>query len=425
MRVLCLLLQDQWEKRFALAETCLRLSPQVAVGTEAVFVEISASHHLFTEPECIQRLQESAKAFGIKGHIAIANDPATALACARHGVAERNSLPVEALSDYLSPFSPAPWEKAPLLRQLGVETLGALLRLPRAELASRFGKEALLALHRLEEAGLLAWPRFTPAEKIAERMDFDCAAQIHSFEPVLFLLKTVVDRVFLRLHARRLKLARCEVKFHLNRFSEKRERVVSVGFPLPQSAPRSVLSLLDERLRKELELNPLADALEGLSLSVEESAPFPDAQRDFFCKTEEEHEAWAALVARLRERLGERNSFLASPAPRLLPEASWQKSLSERESGTLVETPLRPLRLLNPPLPLRRLGDRLSSVHRNWRILTFEGPEKLMGEWWLGGFTREYFRVQTQEGATLWVFSAPASGEAGAPRRLYLHGVFD
>jgi protein ImuB len=424
MRVICLLLQDHLNRRSSLAEASLVLTPQVAVGSDAVFLEISASHHLFTETECVERLQHSLQVLGCNAKFGFASDPGTALAFARYGLKQRDQLPVAALGDFLHPFAPAPWAKAELLEQLGIRTLGDFLQIPRQEIASRFGKEALFALSRVQNAGGIAWPRFAPEERIEERVDFDCAAQIHNFEPVAFLLKTAVDRVFLRLHSRRLKLAQCQVNFHLNRFSEARERRSLVSLPIPQSDSKNVFALLNERLRKELELEPLENSLEGISLSVTETAPFPDAQRDFFSKTEEEHEAWGALVARLRERLGEQSSFLAIPTPRLLPEASWQKGI-RAEAGTLVDVPLRPLRLLNPPVPLRRLGDRLSSVYRNWKIQAFEGPEKLMGEWWTNGFQREYFRVRTQEGATLWVFSTPAANEPGAPRRLYLHGIFD
>ncbi|HEY8278430.1 MAG TPA: hypothetical protein VIH99_02325 [Bdellovibrionota bacterium] len=427
MRVLCLLLGEKPERLQSLAESCLAFSPQIALSREAVFLEIGASRSLFTEKECIQRLKELLKSADWKAKMGLADNPASALAFARYGGASVEQLPVEALSEYLQPFAPEPFAGAEVFRKLGVATLGDFKKIPRVELPSRFGKPGLLAYERLLNANQVAWPRFRPEEKIQERVDFDCAAQIETFEPVFFLLKTAFQRIFLRLYARRQLLAAFTVTFHLNRLASHgtRARITEIRLPLPQGELKSVLSLSDERLRKELELRPLEDALEGVSITVADTAPNANAQRDFFSKVEEEREAWSSLVGRLQERLGPQAAFLAAPAPRLLPEASWKKTLDEKERGTFVETPLRPLRLLAPPLRLQRSGDWLVSAdYRRWRFTSFRGPEKLQGEWWLEGFEREYFHVETTTDA-LWVFTAPVGKQEGSPRGLWLHGVYD
>jgi hypothetical protein len=442
MKVVCALLSPEHAARApALAEACLAFSPQIAVGSggavtgaaggAAVFVEIEASHHLFDQHECIRRLREMLELLEVSAKIGVAPTVPEALAYARYGVSETDALPVEALSVFLNPFAPVPASGFEPFRKLGVLTLRDFKKIPRAELPSRFGKQGLLAYERLLEAARVAWPRWAPAEVLEERADFDCAAQIQGFEPVFFLLKTAVQRIFLRLYARRLKLAAFTVTFHLNKFSAVPERVSEIGLPLPQSEPKGVLMLAHERLSRELEQRPLEDALEGLTIRVTDTAPFREAQRDFFVKREEESLAWAALVGRLAERLGAGKAFLAAPAPRLRPEASWTKTLEESERGTAVPAPLRPLRLLDPPRRLQRLGDQLVSRERHdvhtWRFTGFRGPEKLRGEWWLepGGFEREYFHVDTESGETLWVFTAPVSAQPDAPRGLWLHGVFD
>lgn len=425
MRVVCLYTGPQCERLPALAEACILFSPQVALGTDAVFAEVGASKKLFTEQEVIRRLQELLEAMEITARIGLANDAPTALAFARYGVRSRDALPVEALACYLSPFSPQSLPGLEAFAKLGILTIEDFTKIPRAEIPSRFGKLGLLAYERLLTASVTAWPRFTPPEKMSERVDFECAAQIETFEPVLFLLKSAFQRLFLRLYSRRLKLAAFEVKFHLNKFSSGVDRCTVINLPLPQSDPKSVLALSAERLSKELEVKPLEDSLEGVSLTVLDTAPFQEAQKDFFSRVEEETQAFASLVGRLEERLGRGGAFHAKPMPRLLPEASWGKTLDGEDQGTLVEVPLRPLRLLDPPQPLQRVGDWLLSVgqaRRRWRFTSFTQVEKLAGEWWLGGFEREYFRVSTEEGETLWVYTA--TSEEG-PRGLWLHGFFD
>lgn len=458
MKVLCLLLEKQADRLPALAEACLVFTPQIAVSQEAIFLEIGASEHLFSTEECLSRLREILELFQLPCSLSIAQDIPSALASARYhplqglssadqqglssarqqsltsaersqgiSFADRSPLPIEALSDFLSPFSPEPFRPAPLFRKLGVETLGDLMKLPRQEIASRFGKDGLLAYGKILEAANHAWPRFRPVEKLFERADLDFASQVETFEPVLFLLKAVVDRIFFRLYARREKLVAFDTTFHLNRLSRKRiqDRVSTVRLPLPQSDPKNLLALLQERFTKELERHPLEEALEGVSVLVTETAPFLDTQRDFFSRAEEQQEAWSSLVARLRERLGPQSAFLANPAPRILPEASWKRDLEEDKNAAVVPSPLRPLRLIHPPVPLQRFGTKLQSKEKAWKIQTFAGPEKLCGEWWLGGFEREYYRVETQSGEVLWVFSAPTSVKEGSPRALYLHGIYD
>lgn len=429
MRVLCLYTGNEErcprERRSALAEACILFSPQVAMGSDAVFVEVKASRKLFTETEVIRRLKESLEALGIAARIGLANDPATALAFARYESSSREELPLEALACYLSPFSPSLLPGLEAFVKLGVATLGDFKKIPRAEIPSRFGKAGLFAYERLLSAGTTAWPRFTPEEKILERVDFECAAQIETFEPVLFLLKPAFQRLFLRLYSRRLLLAAFEVKFHLNKFSGNSGRSSVIQLPLPQSDPKSVLALAAERLSKELELEPLKDSLEGVSVHVLDTAPAQDAQRDFFSRAEEEAQVFASLVARLEERLGRGGAFHAKPMPRLLPEASWAKTLDHEDLGVFVEVPLRPLRLLASPEPLQRNGNLLlaSGRRQRWNIASFTAAEKLKGEWWLGGFERDYFRVDTEEGETLWVYTTTPT-EGGA-RELWLHGFFD
>jgi protein ImuB len=77
---------------------------------------------------------------------------------------------------------------------------------------------------------------------------------------------------------------------------------------------------------------------------------------------------------------------------------------------------------LHPPEPLRREGDCLLAPARSqrWRILGFEGPERICGEWWLEEFARDYFRVHTREGEQLWIYRVP-----GPSGQIFLHGIYD
>ena len=277
-------------------------------------------------------------------------------------------------------------------------------------------------------------------------MNFECAAQIHVFEPVLFLLKALLERIFLRLYARNLKLGAFQIKLHLNKFSQTPDLVFHFELPLPQSEVKGVLQILSERLQKNLQQSPLKEALEGISMEVTHTVPSRGSQRNFFSKREEEIQALASLLASLEERLGAGKSFQARPSPRLLPEASWARVQAVNFRHTVENTlaadkphlgakwdsenfqkaPLRPLHLLNPPIRIQRMGAELFwPKQKSWRVKSFLGPERLEGEWWLGGFLREYFRVETDNGETLWIFKTKKDQKEHAASELWLHGFYD
>jgi protein ImuB len=67
-------------------------------------------------------------------------------------------------------------------------------------------------------------------------------------------------------------------------------------------------------------------------------------------------------------------------------------------------------------------GGRVTALRldgRERRVIAIDGPERLRGEWWAGGFDRDYYRVQLEGLGDCWVFR---DGHDGG---LYLHGFFD
>ncbi|HYG68508.1 MAG TPA: DNA polymerase Y family protein, partial [Anaeromyxobacteraceae bacterium] len=188
-------------------------------------------------------------------------------------------------------------------------------------------------------------------------------------------------------------------------------------------------------------------------------------------------EALAALegvLTRLAVRLGDEAVFAAEPVERHRPEAAWRPApfrpasprgangsvrpepaeacpepgrrgrtrSSARTRGAALASAaeaalrldpafadpdpgrFRPTRLLAAPSPLVAEGEggRITTLRvgdREHAVLAFEGPERLTGEWWCGGFERDYYRVRLAELGDCWVYRDGADG------RLYLHGFFD
>ena len=114
----------------------------------------------------------------------------------------------------------------------------------------------------------------------------------------------------------------------------------------------------------------------------------------------------------------------------------------------------RPVRLLLRPEAIEVMAEVPEGppVHFRWRRLSYravkaEGPERISGEWWLGSGgmagrsanssdfaesdrTRDYYRIETLDGARFWLFrrglypvAGVRGGEAGDPD-WFLHGFF-
>ena len=57
-----------------------------------------------------------------------------------------------------------------------------------------------------------------------------------------------------------------------------------------------------------------------------------------------------------------------------------------------------------------------------------EGPERIAPEWWRSDAqfqkARDYYRVEDAEGHRFWLFREGSYGDAAAPPRWFLHGLF-
>jgi len=432
-RIACIFLLKRASTQ-ALAEACYRFTPKLAVREEeAVFLDLRGTEGLYSELGLRARIYALAKRLGVEVEVALASSAGEALALARHaGSSGRAELPLEAFSDFLSPFrenrDSAKRVRAIIetLSQFGVSRIGEFLRLPSASLASRFGREAseLYALVRGELER--AWPGFKPSQRLLERADLEECTDLGA---MAFVLRGMVDRAMARLRGQGRRASAVRVELVLERWSVLRKplRAVEVILPLPQGSALGLIPILQEQLAHEFSRRPLEAPVREIRFEVLETVPGNGAQKEFFSRKEEDSEAWNALVARLAHRVGKDRVFQAAPVDRHLPEAAWERVL---EVGLVVgvnpDVPARPVRILRKPEPLYREGEALMHLSgKCWEVQSWEGHERLSGEWWRDpeqvGFNRDYFRVVTKGGEQLWVFQNRKAKGGG----LYLQGYFD
>jgi protein ImuB len=161
-------------------------------------------------------------------------------------------------------------------------------------------------------------------------------------------------------------------------------------------------------------------------------------------------EELAHLIDRLGARFGLRRVSRLVPQDTHIPEYAVQavpahatasagrSSASETGEESQQQdslSPIRPLRLLSRPEPVDAVAQvpdgppvRFSWRHVTHQVARAEGPERIAMEWWRDStghhLTRDYFRVENDSGARMWLYREGLYGRETRHPRWYLHGFF-
>jgi protein ImuB len=211
---------------------------------------------------------------------------------------------------------------------------------------------------------------------------------------------------------------------------------VRAGEPLRD--PAVMLRLLNQKL------DALADPLDpgfGFDL-VRLEAVLADETRPVtisFDANENAQRQIAFLIDRLAARFGETRVQRFVPQDTHVPEAAGVAIPAQERDFDSAWTrkrgpddpPRRPLRLLEKPEEIIAVAGFPDDPPKRfrWRRAHFavsraEGPERIAMQWWRReGLTRDYFRVETDDGQRFWLYRDGLYHQVGAPR-WYLQGVF-
>ena len=433
-----------------------RFSPAVAAdalirGQEGLLLDMTGGAHLFGgEAALLADLTTRLARADIPARVAIADTAAAAWALARYGDAAQaiappgrtreavEGLPVEALRLEAAALV--------LLKRFGLRRVGDLYGLPRAGLARRFrGPQGLRVVERLDQilgasAEVLRPERPAPLYR-AWTVFADPLTDIDGVAHQLpALARTLAEQLDLGGQgARTVSLVAFRV--------DGRTTAIEAALSAPAAAPAHLLRLLKERGLERLDLGFGVDAL---MLCAGKAEPMRARQietpgQDGVDDTPDE--ALASLIDRLRARLGDgavgrprrRESWIperseiwvrAEPAPPKRPERD-------------DDAPPRPILIFDPPEPVQTLAELPDGVPARFtwrraprRVVKAEGPERLAPEWWkaeaserLGPWaprTRDYYRVEDDQGRRYWIFREGLYGreDADKPPSWWLHGVF-
>jgi len=402
-----------------IAQWALQFGPAPNLeGETAVLLEIGASLKLFGGArELMREIARALPALGFTVWLAAAPTPTAALMLAR---AQRAQIVIEAasLTRTLAALPVAVLDLPPAtlgtLHDLGMDTIGAVLDLPRDALARRFGAHLLDLLDRA--LGRKPDPRLPLAlpEQFSGRLELPAPAW--EVAALLFAARRLTASLCGWLRGRGLGAMR----LRLDLVHEDR---TPSAVTLNLSAPSRDAAHLATLLRERLERVQLPDRVEAIVLATEHCESLAARDLGLFpgMDEREDHE----LIERLCARLGDAAVLALRPHADHRPELAWRIQ-APGESAALVMPPgSRPLWLLREP---RLLEDYLGRPRTP--VALSDGPEKIESGWWEArDVRRDYYVARTQAGESLWVFrealpARPEEGDCSQPRAWYVHGIF-
>lgn len=415
----------------ALASRAMRFSPIVQpVEPNVLLADVSGCERLFGgERRLLERAMEQVRQAGFSVCGAIADTVGAAWAVAHAGQADSCVVRPGQQSAVLAGLGV--WslrlelELVEALGELGIQTVGDLMGLPRSSLAERFGRAVL---ERLDQA-LGAVPEliepFEAAVPPAARMGLAFATQRR--EVLEAAVRHLLEGLLEGLRRRGQGIVELNCTFY-----REQARPMTVGIWLTR--PSQSLGHLVSLLRLRMEAVDLSIPVEAVSVHVLRVGAVLARQGCLFGSAAEDCEPLAAVLERLANRLGRRAVVRAELEAEHQPELAWRArpvvgadGSDDGSSRRELAAGLRPLRLLARPRPIEVIAAATDHcpgwfrwAGREHRVVEAIGPERIETGWWRGEhICRDYYLVEDEAGRRFWIFRDIRS------RRWLLHGCFE
>jgi len=375
----------QWSSRV----TWSQAEPAHGSYASALWLEIGASRALFNGYRALlKQIERSLQQLGYRYRLGVAPtvEGAALLARANRRVAVTKPKRLLNVIRELSIAHLAVTPKtAYALQRSGISNIGALLDVPAASIARRFGPETTLYLDRL--IGRAADPRrtFHLPNTYAARCDFGFA--VHSSEALLFPLQRMLHEFCGYLRALDVATQGCTIALEHERREVSR---VAFGFGTPCRDAQHMLTLVKEKL---LHIKLSADVY-GLRIEAGEFMPAAVRQRDLFAHDTEIADELQQVIEKITARLGDNAVKTVQPAADHRPEHAWRFDAAALDGPAPLAA--RPLWLLRTP---RRLRAAPATTPTDTTL-----PERIESGWWVAPITRDYYTMRTASGEVGWIY---------------------
>jgi protein ImuB len=429
---------------FALLETvadwCDRYTPLVGLDPpDGLLLDVSGCAHLFGGERAMGRdmLARLARQ-GLQARAGLADTPGCAWAVARFG--ETPLVPPDGQREALLPLPLAALriggETISALAQAGLKRIADVIDRPRAPLAARYGVEFLRRLDQVlgrEEESIT--PRLPLPSYVAERRFPEPIALesdvLGTIEQLARELSHVMEKHGQGARLLQATLFRADGKVHR----------IDAGAGQPLRDPERIRRLFIERLNvigDECDPGFGYDLIRLSALTAERLDPAQSGLAGEDHATELAH-----LVDRLSARFGARRVMRQLPCDTHIPEFAIANIPAQLARGEFTAAPaaqdslapVRPLRLFARPEPIEAVAEvpdgppaRFRWRHVLHEVSAAEGPERIAMEWWRDAegraLTRDYFRVESKEGARVWLYREGLYARETNQPRWFLHGLF-
>ncbi len=328
---------------------------------------------------------------------------------------------------------------AAALERWGVRSVGALARLPAAQVASRLGEagRALQAVARGLDPRPLA-PR-EPPPSFSEGMDLEWP--LVALEPFLFVARTALERLCRRLETRGLACARLELALRLEPDGHADR---SLELPAPTTDTKALLTLV----RLDLEARPPGAPVAGFTFAAHPNEP-RGAQLSLLGPAALAPDRLATTIARLFALLGPGRVGSPRPVDAHRPEHFELAPYDPPPPPPVRRRPARgrgllSVRALRPPVELEVIEGEESSPADPRRLLSIRtapaaaassdakrppidgrvrvaaGPWHLEEGWWTDDpAEREYWDVELAGGGLYRIYRDRRTGT------WYADGIYD
>ena len=411
----------------ALAIRAQRFTPRVSLEPpDGLLLEVAGSLHLFAGVSGLRReLTAECLRLGIRPVLAFAPTPLAALTAARAGQPLIITDPAQLVGQLAQlPLGALRWpeETCARLARAGVRTIGAVLRLPRAGFARRFGVAQLAMLDALTGRSRDLRAAFQAPVRFRRRRELDC--ELSDRGQLLEALAPLLAALGAFLTARQYGVMELECRL-VHRQGPPTRCVLALAAPCADE--HQLAALFSEHLNT-LQLPAPVRACE---LRADQLLPQLPPDRCLWQPGEHGGEAGersGGLIDCLCARLGPEAVYGLSLRQEHRPEGAWtvtrpppvpvrHAARGRAPPAPCGTGPKRPLWLLPAPQPLAAQN---GLPRRRGPLRLMSEPERIESGWWDDAeVERDYYTAVDARGVRLWVFR-----ERTAPHRWFLHGVF-
>lgn len=399
----------------------LGYSAQIARHGECtLLVEVGASCRLFgNERKLLHAIATDLEREAYACAAGVAVTPAAARLFAQAGIG-RIVRDTETLRDIVAPLAlvhgDLPADTREALAAVGVRSYGALLRLPRAEVARRFGQVVPDHLDRLLGRCADVVVPMRIADRFRQHLEWPYA--IASSTALLFPARRLLVAAAHWLVSCQRATTRLRLSFA---HEDHADTVVDIGLGQASADREHLVAVVHARLERLA----LPQGCTALTLELTETQALDAPSHDLFVRHGESPEDAQQLLDRLQGRLGdtavERFAVQADHRPELCAGAthgsrfsSLSTSRQKQRDPWVAPAKMRPMFLLPQPTPIEQWPGF------DWRKAKLSLPERIESGWWDEvDVTRDYYRLDQPDGSRLWVFQ-----NRQLPRDWFVQGIY-